>query len=165
MQGRGQCLVLLYFLSVRLSHHQGQHASTIKSSKTSQSHSVFGFESTALSIKTSTIFLIEKKTWPMPWASRIICVFLLKRLFGKYSFQGNVFLFCKLAEIRERCCSRILWHFQDFSWVSYLCSSWLVMVPSTPPPSTPPKRSPCKNSSWVAVCKNPRFSTFCRSAK
>ena len=34
-------------------------------------------------------------------------------------------VFCKLAKIRRRCCSRILWHFQDFSWVSYLCSSWL----------------------------------------
>ena len=67
--------------------------------------------------------------------------------------------FCKLAKIRKRCCSRILWHFQDFSWVSYLCSSWL-----QPPPA--PKRLLCKNPSRVAAeCKNSRFPAFCQTAK
>ena len=95
---------------------------------------------------------IQKISWlKKAW---LICFYLL----SKYSFKGNVFLFCKLAEIRERCCSRILWHFQDFSWVSYLCSSW------HPPP--PPKRLRCKKSSQtLAECKNSRFPAFCQAAK
>ena len=42
IRGRGQCLVQNALLSVQLSHHQGQHASTMESFKTSQSHSAFG---------------------------------------------------------------------------------------------------------------------------
>ena len=33
------------------------------------------------------------------WASRLICIFLLKRLFGNYSFQGNFFFFANWLKL------------------------------------------------------------------
>ena len=46
--------------------------------------------------------------------------------------------FANQLKLAERCCSRILWHFQDSSWVSYLCSSW--WVGGSPNLPLPPKK-------------------------